>query len=118
MHLNQIQFVFNEFIALDHLRNPGQTTFCQAKLCPDYWDSPPIALNLGDAYDGFPHSKKWKEGGAIINTKLLSMNKTRPIVPGCDFIVESKGLQKFVYEQYMQCRFGLDFPGHFASQDQ
>ena len=69
--VKQMQFAFNEFIALNHLRNPGQTTFSQAKLCPDYWDSSPIAFNLRDAYDGFPHSKRWKEGGAIINTKLL-----------------------------------------------
>ena len=85
-----MQFAYNELTALDHLRNPGQTTLSQAKLCPDYWDSSPIALNLRDAYDGFPHSKRWKEGGAIINTKLLSMNKNRPIVPGCDFIMKSK----------------------------
>ena len=73
--VKQMQFAYNEFTALDHLRNPGQTTLSQAKLCPDYWDSSPIALNLKDAYDGFPHSKKWREGGAIINTKLLSMHK-------------------------------------------
>ena len=73
--VKQMQFAYNEFTALDRLRNPGQATLSQAKLCPDYWDSSPIAFNLRDAYDGFPHSKRWKEGGAIINTKLLSMNK-------------------------------------------
>ncbi len=78
-----MQFAFHEFAALDHLRNPGQTKLSQARLCPDYWDSSPVALNLKDAYDGFPYSNKWKEGGALINTKLLSMNKNRPIVPGC-----------------------------------
>ena len=108
--VRQMQIAYNEFTALDHLRRPGQTTLSQATLCPDYCDSLPIALNLKDAYDGFPNSKKWCEGGAIINTKLLSMNKNHPIVPGCDFSMKSKGLQKFVYEQYMQCRFGLDFP--------
>ena len=35
---------------------------------------------------------------------------------GCDFIMKSKGLQKFVYEQYMQCRFGLDFPSHLQAR--
>ena len=60
--------------------------------------------------------KYWSEGGAIINTKLLSMNKNRPIVPGCDFIMKSKGLQKFVYEQHMQCKFGLDFPIHLQAR--
>ena len=61
--VKQMQFAFNEFIALDHLRNLGQTTFSQAKLCPDYWDSSPIALNLRDAYDGLPHSKNGKRVG-------------------------------------------------------
>jgi hypothetical protein len=30
--------------------------------------------------------------------------------------MKSKGLQKFVYEQYMQCRFGLDFPSHLQAR--
>ena len=55
--VKQMEFAYNEFTALDCLRWPGQTTLSQAKLCPDYWDSSPIALNLKDAYDGFPHSK-------------------------------------------------------------
>ena len=59
--VKQLQFAFNEFTALDHLRRPGQTSLSQAKLCPDYWDSVlTIAMNLRDAYDGFPHSKNGK----------------------------------------------------------
>ena len=111
-----MQNAYNEFSSLDLLRKPGQTKLSQAPLCPKYWDSLPIALNLKNAYDGFPNSKYWSEGGAIINTKLLSMNKNRPIVPGCDFIMKSKGLQKFVYEQHMQCKFGLDFPIHLQAR--
>ena len=57
-----------------------------------------------------------ERGGALINTKLLSMNKNRPIVPGCDFIMKSKELQKFVCEQYMQCIFGLDVPSHLQAR--
>ena len=30
--------------------------------------------------------------------------------------MKSKGLQKFVYEQYMQCKFGLDFPSHLQAR--
>ena len=114
--VKQMQFAFNEFTALDHLRNPGQTKLSQARLCPDYWDSSPVAFNLKDAYDGFPYSNKWKDGGPLITTKLFSMNRNRPIVPGCDFTVKSKGVQKFVYEQYMQSRFGLDFPSHLQAR--
>ena len=102
-----------------HLTTLGdldKKTLSQAKLCPDYWDSSPIALNLRDAYEGFPHSKKWMEGGALIINKLLSMNKNRPIFPGCDFIMKSKGLQKFVYEQHMKSSFGLDFPNHSGAR--
>ena len=51
-----------------------------------------------------------------MDTNLFSINKNRPIVLGCDFIMKSKGLQKFVYEQYMQCRFGLDFPSHLQAR--
>ena len=68
--VRQMQVSFNEFSAIKHLRRPGQTTLSQASLCPSYWDSLPIALNLKNAYDGFPSSKKWSEGGAIINTKI------------------------------------------------
>ena len=55
--VKELQFAHNEFIALDHLRQPGQKTLSQTKLCPDHWDSSHIALNLRDAYEGFPHSK-------------------------------------------------------------
>ena len=48
--VRQLQFAFNEFTALDHLKRPGQTSLSQTKLCPDYWDSSLIALNLRDAY--------------------------------------------------------------------
>ena len=64
----------------------------------------------------FPTPKNGVNGGAIINTKLLSMNKNHPIVPGCGFIMKSKELRKFVYEQYMQCKFGLDFPSHMQAR--
>ena len=55
--VKQLQFAHDEFLSLDHLRAPGQKILSQAKLCPDYWDSPPIALNLRDAYEGFPYSQ-------------------------------------------------------------
>ena len=47
--VKQLQYAHDEFLTLDHLRAPGQKILSQAKLCPDYWDSPPIALNLRDA---------------------------------------------------------------------
>ena len=82
----QLTFAHNEFLALDHLRAPGQQKLSQAKLCPDYWDTRPIVLNFRDAYEGFPFSKNWSEGGAFVNNKLLVLIKNRPISPGCSFI--------------------------------
>ena len=38
------------------------------------------------------------------------------LIPGCDFLMETKGLQKLVYEQHMRCRFGLDFPSHIKAR--
>ena len=38
------------------------------------------------------------------------------LIPGCDFIMGTKGLQKLVYEQHMRCRFGLDFPSHIKAR--
>ena len=88
--IKQLTFAHNEFLAISLVRAPGQQTLSQAKLCPDYWDTPPIALNLRDAYEGFPNSKTWSEGGAFVNNKLLSLNKNRPIEPGCSFIKRLK----------------------------
>ena len=73
--IKQLTFAHNEFLALDHLRAPGQQKLSQTKLCPDYWDSQPIVLNLRDAYEGFPFSKNWSEGGAFVNNKLLVLSK-------------------------------------------
>ena len=44
------------------------------------------------------------------------MSQNRPYVPGCDFVMKGKGLQKSVYEQHMQCRFGSDFPIHLRAR--
>ena len=110
--IKQLTFAHNEFLALDRLRAPGQQKLSQARLCPDYWDSQPIVLNLRDAYEGFPFSKNWSEGGAFVNNKLLVLNKNRPISPGCDFIKNFKSLQKLIYNEYMQCKFNLDLASH------
>ena len=73
------------------------------------------ALNLRDAYEGFPNSPTWVEGGAFVINKLLSMSRNRPIL-GCDFIMKAKGLQKFVYEQHMLYKSGIDFPHHLKAR--
>ncbi len=114
--IKQLTFAHNEFLALDHLRAPGQQMLSQAKLCPDNWDTQPIVLNLRDAYEGFPFSKSWREGGAFVNNKLLVLNRNQPINPGCDFLKNFKCLQKLIYNEHMQCKFNLDLTSHMQNR--
>ena len=63
-------------------------------LTPIYWDSDPLALNLKHAYNGFSNNPQWAEGGAVLTTKLLEMNKNKSDLLGCEFIRRTKGIQK------------------------
>ena len=55
-------------------------------ITPTYWDTDPLALNLKNAFNGFPDSPKWAEGGALLINKLLALNRNKPILPGDDFV--------------------------------
>ena len=42
-------------------------------------------------------------------TKLLAMNRNRPVLPGCECVKNKTGLQKLAYDQLMNSHFNLDF---------
>ena len=90
--IRQLEACASECLPLE-LCGKGITT-------PAYWDSDPMALNLKNAYNGFPNCAKWAEGGALLINKLLAQNSNRPTLPGDEFVVKEKsGLQKLTYDE-------------------
>ena len=66
--ISQLEICAKEFLPADQL--------VKRNLTPIYWDSDPLAFNLKHAYNGFSNNPQWAEGGAVLTTKLLKMNKT------------------------------------------
>ncbi len=96
-----------------------QNNFClslKRNLTPSHWDSDPLALNLKHAYNGFSNNPQWAEGGAVLTTKLLKMNKNKPVLPGCEFIKRTKGIQKLAYSTLLESQFNLDFITHLKER--
>ena len=85
-------------------------------LTPIYWDSDPLALNLTHAYNGFSNDPQWAEGGVVLTTKLLKMNKNKPVLPGCEFIKRTKGIQKLAHSTHLESQFNLDFITHMKER--
>ncbi len=85
-------------------------------LTPIYSDSDPLALNLKHAYNGFSNNPQWAEGGAVLTTKLLEMNRNKPVLPGCEFIKRTKGIQKLAYSTLLESQFNLDSITHLKER--
>ena len=85
-------------------------------ISPSHWDTDPIALNLKNAYSGFPNSPKWAEGGALLINKLLALNNNKPIKPGDKFVQCKSGLQKLAYNVLMNSHYNLDFQKHMKER--
>ncbi len=81
-----------------------------------HWDTDPIALNVKNAYYGFPNSPKWAEGGALLINKLLTLNNNKPIKPGDKFVQCKSGLQKLAYNVLMNSHYNLDFHKHMKER--
>ena len=82
--------------------------FTEGVRSPPCWDSPPIALNLRDAYCGFLGDSRWKQGAEQVIQKLAADNLGVCPVPG-DVTVCSKPLQKMIYSRFMDTFFRVDF---------
>ena len=78
------------------------------KLCPDFWDSPPIALNLKIAFEGFPRDPKLSEPGKEIIRYFMDKNRGRPPAPGSEVFMKEKSLQKYVHGILMNHIFPYD----------
>ena len=83
---------------------------------PPTWDTDPLALNLKNAFSGFPNSPKWAEGGAMLINKLLTLNGNKPINPGDKFVQSKSGLQKLAYNSLMNSHYNLDFKKHMTER--
>ena len=44
------------------------------------------------------------------------MNKNRPVLPGCEFIKRTKGIQKLAYSTLLESQFNLDFITHLKER--
>ena len=88
----------------------------EGRVSPISWDSDPLALNLKYAYNGFSNNPQWAEGGAVLTTKLLNMNKNKPVLPGCEFVKCKKGIQKLAYSTLPESQFKLDFITHLKER--
>ena len=49
-----------------------------------------------------------EEGGAVLTTKLLEMNRNKPVLSGCEFVKRTKGIQKLAYITSLESQFHLD----------
>ena len=78
-------------------------------ISPTYWDTDPLAIHLKHAYNGFPNSTQWAEGGALLVTKLLAQHRNRPVLPGCESVKKKTGLQTIACDQLMSSDVNLDF---------
>ena len=78
-------------------------------ISPMYWDSDPLALNPKYAYNGFANNPQWAEGVAMLTTKLLALNRNRPVHPGSEFVTKKTGMQKFAHNIFMSFHSNLDF---------
>ena len=91
----------------------------EGRISPIYWDSDPLAIiNFKYAYNGFFNSPQWAEGGAVLTTKLLNMNKNKPVLPGSEFVKCQKGIQKPAYSTLQESQFNLDFITHLKQRPQ
>ena len=56
------------------------------------------------------------EGRAVLTTKLEIKNK--PVLPVCEFIKRTKGIQKLAYSTLLESKFNLDFITHLKERSQ
>ena len=68
---------------------------------PNYWDSPPFAQNLKQAFEGFKSQGKFASAGSKILEKIRAANGGIMPIPGSEFFTRTRSLQKMVKEIIM-----------------
>ena len=63
---------------------------------PNYWDSPPVAQNLKQAFEGFTSQRKFASAGSKIREKIRIDHGGIMPIPGSDFFTQTRSLQKMV----------------------
>ena len=71
------------------------------------WDSQPIALNLQDAFMGYPCDDRWALASSQLLCELTIDNHGVPPVPG-DLLLREKPIQKLIYSKFMEMHFASD----------
>ncbi len=69
------------------------------------WDSTPIAINLQEAFHGFPGDPRWSAASNALIQKFTQDNQGNPPAPGSKFFQETSALQKVVYGKLMEYAF-------------
>ena len=48
----------------------------------------------------------------------MELNNNRPVLPGCEFLIRKKGIQKLAYSTLLASQFNLDFISHLQERIQ
>jgi len=71
------------------------------------WDSQPIAINLQDAYLGFPCDGRWGPATSQLLCELTMENGRVKPIPGANLLC-AKPLHKLIYGKFMEIHFVPD----------
>ena len=85
----------------------GCKKYCHGVRTHSLWDSPPIAINLRDAYLGFPSDDRWGPAASQLLCELTMENDGVKPLPGSDLLC-NKPLQKLIYDKFMKIHFVSD----------
>ena len=93
---SQLDIAAREFLPLQQ--------YLKGKRTHHIWDSQPIALNLQDAFMGFPCDDRWAPAASQLLCELTIDNDGVVPVPG-DGMLCGKPIQKLIYGKFMKMHF-------------
>ena len=96
---SQLDIAANEFLPAKQYYEGRRTN--------DLWDSQPIALNLQDAFMGFPCDYRWAPAASQLLCELTMDNHGIVSSPG-DQSLKGKHIQKMIYGKFMKMSFASD----------
>ena len=72
------------------------------------WDSPPIVINLKDAFLGFPSDPRWGPAASELIQKFTVDNNGSLPQPGSEVIQREESIQKLIYGRFVDMHFACD----------
>jgi len=97
--VSQLDIASREFLPLEQ--------YLRGRRTHHIWDSQPIALNLQDAFLGFPCDDRWAPAASQVLCELTMDNNGVAPLPG-DELLCRKPLQKLIYSKFMKMHFASD----------